>query len=201
MRNVTKADIFVVDDEPGILEAVRKTLERAGYNCTCFSSAKACLEQLRRYPCNLLVTDVKMPDMGGLKLLEKTKAIRPALPVLVITAYGDIQIAVKAMKAGAASFIEKPLDTRTLLDAVQAELERPSPSDSTAGQLLSKTEIRVLTLILEGKTNRQIGQLLHRSVRTIEDHRSSIMHKLGAENLIDLVKQGARMGLFRLPTR
>jgi len=201
MRNVSKADIFVVDDEPGIQEAIRRTLERAGYRCTCFTKATASLRQLRQRPCNLLITDVRMPDMNGMKLLEKIKAIRPGLPVVVITGYGDVQMAVRAMKTGASNFLEKPLDTRTLLDTVRTELDRLRPSDAAAGRLLSKTELNVLGLILEGMTNKQIAQLLHRSIRTIEDHRSNIMHKLGAENLLELVKQAAMMGLFKLPKR
>ena len=99
--NFTEQHIFFVDDEPKIRKVVGRTLEQVGYKVSCFSRASDCLEQLRSRPCDLLIADVKMPGMDGIELLAKVKCIIPSLPVLVITGYGDVQMAVTALKAGA----------------------------------------------------------------------------------------------------
>lgn len=196
MISRVKKYVFFVDDDPDVRRAVRKTLEHIGLKVNCFASAKSCLEQLHPGECDLLITDVKMPEMDGIELLTRIRCIIPWLPVLVITGYGDIPMAVSAMKAGASDFIEKPLDRKGFLWAVQAILER----NVSAGQLLqtglTKTEIKVLRFILDGKNNRQIADLLKRRIRTVEYHRSNLYHKLGVDNLLDLIRQAARIGLL-----
>jgi len=139
--------------------------------------------------------------MDGIELLTEAKCIIPLLPVLVITGYGNIPMAVRVMKAGASDFIEKPLDREGFLSTVKSLL-KPNISDKpSVRKPLTNTELKVLYLILEGKNNKEIAQLRHRSVRTIEDQRYTIMSKLGADNLIELVKKAATMGLFELPTK
>jgi len=192
--------VFFVDDEPEVLKMVGRTLERAGYKVSCFSKAADCLEHLRYQTCDLLITDVKMPEMNGIELLAEAKRFNPLLLVLVITGYGDIQMAVRALKLGASDFIEKPLDREGLLSTVESILKRTIPANPLLNKTLTKTEMRVLRLILDGKSNKEIAHLRHRSVRTIEAHRSHIMRKLGANNLVDLLKRTAEMGFFELPT-
>jgi len=188
--------IFFVDDEPNVRWIVAKTLEQLGAKVTCFDRAADCLEQLRSHKCDLLITDVRMSGMDGLKLLTEVKHIIPYLPVLVITGYGDVPMAVKALKAGAVDFIEKPLERYYFLSAVESALSRNIQATPPVAKLLTKAEIKVLQLILDGKNNKEIAQLLHRSVRTVEDHRNHIMSKLGVDNLVELVKQVA---VVRLP--
>ena len=196
-----KQDIFLIDDEPGVLKTVAKTLEHAGYKVRCFSRAADCLEQLRYQSCDLLITDVKMPEMSGIELLTEVKRMFPPLPVLVITGYGDIPMAVRALKLGASDFIEKPLDREGFLFTVKSILKRVALADPRLNKPLTKTEMSVLRLILDGKSNKEIARLRHRSVRTIEAHRSHIMHKLGADSLLELLKQTAAMGLLELPEK
>ena len=198
MTNITKQHIFFVDDEPKVLKMVGRTLEQVGLKASCFASGAECLQQLRSRTCDLLITDVKMPEMDGIELLTKAKHIIPSLPVLVVTGYGDIPMAVKALKLGASDFIEKPLDRRSFLSAVESVLKRNAQPHRLVGKVLTKTEMEVLRLILEGKSTKEIARLRHRSVRTIEDQRGKIMHKLGADNLIDLVKQTAVVRLIEL---
>ena len=194
-----KQHIFFVDDEPEVLKMVGRTLEQAGYKVSSFSGAADCIEQLRYQACDLLITDVKMPKMDGIELLAEAKRIIPLLPVLIITGYGDIPMAVRALKLGASDFIEKPLDREGFLSTVELILKRTFPADPLLNKVLSKTEIEVLRLVLDGKSNKEIARLQHRSIRTIESHRSHIMRKLGASNLIDLLKRTVTMGLFELP--
>jgi len=191
--------IFFVDDEAGVRRAVAKTLERLGSKVTCFARAVDCLERLRSKRCDLLITDVKMPGMTGLQLLAEAKRVAPWLPVLVITGYGDVPMAVRALKQGALDFIEKPLDRKRFLWAVEEALQRSAPPDRLLGKALTRMETATLHLVLEGKSNREISDLLHRSIRTVEAHRNRIMRKFGVSNLVDLVKRATVLGLIEVP--
>jgi FixJ family two-component response regulator len=191
-----KQHVFLVDDDPDVRKVVGRTLEQAGFKTSCFSRASDCLQQLRSRPCDLLITDVKMPGMDGIELLMKVKCIIPSLPVLIVTGYGDIPMSVKALKAGASDFIEKPLNRKSFLSAVEFTLEGNTRPHPLVKKVLTKTEMGILCLILDGKSNKEIARLRNRSVRTIEDQRRHIMRKLGVDNSIDLVKQVA---LVRLP--
>ena len=117
---------------------------------------------------------------------------------MIITGYGDVPTAVEAIKAGAADFIEKPLDKKSFVRKVKSLLPE-NGNHKHLGKSLTKSEERVLKLVLNGKNNQEIASLLSRSRRTIEVHRANMMHKLGVENLVDLVKQAAAMGLIGLP--
>ena len=199
MARVGKQHVFVVDDESSVRKVVAKTLERLGVEVTCFARATDCLEQLGQKPCDLLITDVKMPEMDGINLLEKAKRIAPWLPVLVVTGYGDVPLAVKAMRLGAADFIEKPLHKETFLRKVEPMLSHGAFPDPYQGKPLTRTERKVLKLIVSGKSNKEIAHLLGRAVRTVEDHRSHIMRKLRVHNVIELVERAIQMGLAELP--
>jgi FixJ family two-component response regulator len=191
MTNKEEQRIFFVDDQADVCKAVSSTLEEKGFKVSYFSSGTDCLIQLRSQKCDLLITDLKMPDMNGLELLIRVKRLIPSLPVLVITGYGNIPMAVKAMRQGALDFLEKPLDTKALSSAVEFALSQSPQAHRLVARVLSKSEMIVLRLLLNGKSTKEIARLQHRSVRTIEDHRYDIMHKLGANNMVDLVKQVA----------
>jgi two-component system response regulator TtrR len=185
-----------VDDEPTVCTAVSKTLERAGMHVRCFCRADDCLDYLAEDRCDLLITDVKMPDKDGLTLLREAKERLPWLPVLLVTGYGDVPMAVRAMKAGGADFIMKPLDREVFLRAVQDVLER-NPGQKALDQCaLTKTEMRILYLVLDGKNNREIAATLHRSSRTVEVHRRHIMQKMDATSVLGLLRRAADMGLL-----
>jgi two-component system, LuxR family, response regulator FixJ len=196
MPGVAKRHIFFVDDEPKIRKVVSETLKEFGLKVSSFACAADCLRQLNPIMCDLLITDVKMPGMDGIELLTEIKRIAPWLPVLLITGYGDIPMAVRATKAGAVDFIEKPLDKESFLNKVKSILHRSPLNDPyIVRRPLTKAEVVVLKLISQGKTNREIANLLNRSVRTIEVHRSHIMRKFGVDNLADLLKRAAVMEL------
>ena len=147
----------------------------------------------------MLVTDVKMPEMDGISLLKEAKRIAPWLPVLVITGYGDVPLAVKAMRVGAADFIEKPLHKETFLRKIEPMLRQGAFPDPYMGKPLTRTELKVLKMVVSGMSSKEIAGVLGRSIRTIEDHRSHIMRKLGVHNLIELVERAIQMGLAELP--
>jgi len=187
--------IFFVDDEPAVRRSVSQTLERSGCRVSCFANAADCLEQLPVQSCDLLITDVRMPGIDGIELVHRAARIVPWLPILVITGYGDVPMAVRAVKAGAVDFIEKPLQKQSFLAAVRAALKQQDLGKFLKGKSLTKRETVVLRLILQGRSNREIAYILHRSIRTIEDHRRHVMHKLDVENVVDLVKRAAAMDL------
>jgi two-component system response regulator FixJ len=197
LATISKQKIFFVDDEPKLRGVVGKILERAGFIVSCFDSAHDCLEQMRTEKCDLIITDVRLPEISGIELLAKAKRLAPSLPVVVVTGYGDIPMAVRAMKAGAADFIEKPLERETLLSAVKLALNQNTLADPLLHKGLTPAEMRVLRFILDGKTNKETAHLLHRSESTIEVHRKHIMRKLGAENVVDLVKRATAMELTK----
>lgn len=198
MANIAEKHIFFLDDEPTIREVVKETLEDSEFMVSCFGSPIECLAQLRSQKCDLLITDLKMPEKDGIELLVDIKHLAPWVPVLMITGYGDIPTAVKAMKAGAVDFIEKPLDKKNFVRKIRSILKKNASTHPDLGDSLTRNETRILQLVLDGMSNKQIASVLHRSARTIEVHRANLMHKLGVENLVDLVKRVASMELAGL---
>ena len=188
-------DVFFVDDDAEIHALITEDLGQIHCRVRCFARAAHCLELLDSRNCNLLITDVKMPDMDGLTLLAKARQVAPWVPVLVITGFGDIPIAVTALKLGAVDFIEKPLDRKAFLRKVGDILRENDFVQTPTGGVLTRTEKKVLALILNGHANKEIAHLLDRSLRTVELHRSHIMHKFGVDSIVELVKRSAGLEL------
>jgi two-component system response regulator FixJ len=184
-----EAHVLLVDDDPGIQGAVKRALESSGTRVSVFSSAEACVNALGQQTCDAVIADIIMDGMGGMSLLHNIKRHFPWLPVIIVTGYGDIPLAVAAMKAGAADFLEKPLDRQQLLSAVKRVLDAAVKPDHALRQGLSRMEAQVLRNILDGKTSRQIATALNRSIRTIEAHRHRLLHKFGAKNVAQLVQR------------
>lgn len=201
MFGTAEQHVFVLDDEPTVREILRRLLQKSGMKVTCFSDAATCLASLRCRSCNLLITDLKMPETDGIELLTEVRHLAPWVPVLLISGYGDIPTAVNAMKAGAVDFIEKPLDKTALIRTVRSILQRTSCFDPGIDNPLTQAETRVLSYVIDGKSSKEIARLLHRSTRTIEGHRSHLMRKLRAQGLLDLAKRAALMGLVDMRAR
>jgi two-component system, LuxR family, response regulator FixJ len=199
MKSMKTAQVVFVDDEPRVCHAVQKTLERAGASVRCFPCADDCLKYLADRRCDLLITDLRMPGKDGMGLLGEVREQLPWIPVLIVTGYGDVPTAVRALKAGAADFVEKPLDRDNFLQTVERLLVRSVQPAALLEESLTRTERRILYLILEGRNNREIARALHRSPRTIEVHRSHLMQKLDATNVIELLRRAAEMGLLQSP--
>jgi two-component system response regulator FixJ len=188
--------VFFVDDELRICRIVSRTLEREGIEVKSFCRARECLMELAIAPCDLLITDLKMPGMDGIELLMEAHKRIPKLPVLVLTAYGDVPTAVRALKEGAVDFIEKPFDRAAFLNTVGLTLAQVRRRKSQLGESLTKTEIIVLRLLTKGKKNREIAAILHRSARTVEVHRSHLMRKMAVSNLADLLRRASELSLI-----
>ena len=188
-------DVFFVDDEAGIRRVVSEELKTLNCNVSCFANAADCLEQLPKKNCNLLITDVKMPGMDGLTLLSRAKRVAPWVSVMLITGYGDIPMCIKALTSGEMDFVEKPLERKAFLHKVKTILGEDDFAGVQAHHVLTKTEKKVLKLILEGMGNKEIAFRLGRALRTVERHRSDIMHKFGVDKIVELVKKAAAINL------
>jgi FixJ family two-component response regulator len=177
-----------IDDDPAVRAAFERTVSDRQLSVRCFPSAKDCLASESLLECFLLITDLRMPDMDGLEVLSRVKQIAPDLPVVVVTGYGEVSTAVRAMKNGASDYLQKPLDRDQILRIVDAALADCAHAADSSAPSLTAMEKRVLQLILDGKSNREMAALLCRSRRTIEVHRAHVMRKFDAHNLADLAR-------------
>ena len=196
MSEPKKKIIFFIDDEPQVRKAVSKTLQQIdNVRVVALVDAESCLTELRRIKCDIVITDVNMPDMDGIALMKRIRELRPQMPILIITGYGDVPMAAKAFKAGAVDFIEKPLTEESLLPAVRAAIDSLPPDDTPDINLLTKTEVKILREIGTGKSNKVIAVDIDRSIRTVENHRHRLMQKLRVKNAVELTKVAINMGL------
>jgi two-component system, LuxR family, response regulator FixJ len=199
--------VYVVDDEASIRDSLAMLLRSVGLASRCFADAKGFLAAYEPRPDVCLVADVRMPGMSGIELQETLRSRGAQLPIIIITGHGDIAMAVRAMKAGAADFIEKPFHDQTLLDAVHRALERSADPRAEAAMdveavrkrlaTLSPREQEVMALVVEGRPNKAIATRLNLSTRTVEVHRAKAMEKMQAASLADLVRMAIACGMTK----
>lgn len=196
-RAAPDQQIYIVDDDEALRDSLVWMLESSGYVVAAFDSAEAFLAAWRESMSGCLVLDVRMPGMSGLELFEELGRRRFTLPVIFITGHGDVPMAVSALKKGAADFIEKPFGDQEMLRLIEQCLEQERSSRSkrkleadTVRRLdhLTQREREVLDLIILGKLNKQIADVLGISIKTVEVHRARVMEKMGAHSLAELVQ-------------
>jgi two-component system, LuxR family, response regulator FixJ len=192
-------DIYVVDDDASVRDALSVLLTLEGFHVSVFSEGASFLAAVRRHQPHCIILDVHMPGRSGLDILKELHNQQCDVPLFIISGQGDIPMAVDAIKNGALDFIEKPFNAETLVnrirDAIAAadrlKIEAPSGSRLTSRfpgrDLLTPREYQVLELIAGGASSKEAGRHLGISPRTIEVHRARVMEKLGAKNTIDLV--------------
>ncbi|HEY0149309.1 MAG TPA: response regulator FixJ [Allosphingosinicella sp.] len=189
--------VHVVDDDDAMRHSLLFLLECDGLEARAYESALAFLERLGSMERGCIVTDIRMPGMSGLELVAKLKQEGISDPVIVITGHGDVPLAVEAMKAGVADFLEKPFDDQQLLSAVRRALDRSrdiasheAERQEIAGRLteLSGREREVLEGLVDGKPNKIIAYDLGISARTVEIYRANVMTKMQAKSLSELVR-------------
>ena len=189
--------VFVVDDDPSMREAIGSLLRSVGLDVWLFSSAREFLQATRPDAAVCLVLDIRMPGLSGLDLQQELSRSNLDLPIVFITAHGDIPITVAAMKGGAVEFLTKPFRDQDLLDAVQAGIEqdrgrrrrRIEVADVRSRYAtLTQREREVLRLIAAGKLNKQAAEMLGVSEITIKVHRAQVMRKMNAASLVELVR-------------
>jgi len=196
--------VFVVDDDVSVREALELLIRFAGWQPETFASAQEFLARPRVLAPSCLVLDVSLPDLNGLDLQKLVAADRIDMPIIFITGYGDIPMTVQAMKAGAVEFLTKPFDDGVLLTAIRHAIERSSAVLGEEAELqelrdcyasLTPREREVMTLVVSGLLNKQIGGELGISEITVKAHRGQVMRKMEADSLADLVTMAARLRL------
>ncbi|MFI8582541.1 response regulator transcription factor [Ectopseudomonas khazarica] len=196
--------VYVVDDDQGMLDSTLWLLESVGLKGVPFTSGRAFLEACEANANACVLLDVRMPGMGGLNVQDEMRARGIELPVIFVSGHADVPIVVRAFKAGAVDFIEKPYNEQLLLDSVQQALERRAPAprrDSRLAEVqarleqLTPRERDVLLPLVRGYTNREVAEQLHISVKTVDLYRSRVMKRMQAETLPELVGMAIAAGL------
>lgn len=192
-----RATVFVVDSDPAVRTSLRQLVESAELHAECHTSAQEFLDAFGPKRPGCLVSDVRLPGMSGLQLQERLRELGISLPTIFLTGHGDVATAVRAMKAGAVDFFEKPFNSQVLLESIWKAVElaymqhRRREQELAAASrlsLLSARERQVLDLVVAGQSSKQIAASLALSLKTVENHRASILEKVGATNVVDLVR-------------
>ncbi len=189
--------VFVVDDDQAVRDSLALLVHSVGLEVETFASARDFLDSYRPDRRGCLITDIRMPGMSGLELQEQLSADGYHIPVIVLTGFGDVPAAVRALKAGAVDFVEKPFNPQALLDLIQqavvrdTEIREQAARDAELAErtaLLTPREQEVMTLVVAGKANKVIAIDLSISERTVELHRARIMKKMQARSLAELMR-------------
>jgi FixJ family two-component response regulator len=202
----TESLISVVDDDSDVCEGLKALLESVGIRCATFQSTAEFLRSAKYQRTNCLILDVRIPGTGGLEFQKKLADALINVPIIFITAHGDIPMTVKAMKAGAVEFLTKPFREQDILDAVRAALERDRQQrdhDAKLNELqsryqtLSERERTVMKFVVAGLLNKQTAAEMGVSEVTIKVHRHNLMAKLGAKTIPELVRMANILSLDR----
>jgi FixJ family two-component response regulator len=196
--------VFIVDDDPSFRDSLQFLLGAANLEVRSFPSARDFLEGADPEAPGCLLLDVRMPGMSGLDLQHELANAEISLPIIFITGHGTVPMSVRAMKAGAVDFLEKPFDEQDLLNAVQQAIEQDRQARMERDELreiqkrissLTAREYEVFTFLASGMRNKQVAYRLGTTERTIKAHRSRIMEKTKAESLADLVRHAEKLGV------
>lgn len=196
--------VFIVDDDEAVRDSLQMLLEVEGFATRTFASAESFMEAYRPDWRGCLLLDVRMPGMDGVKLLEVMARRGSDLPVIVMTGHGDVPLAVRAMKAGALEFLEKPIAHDVLLAALRMaldqalrrrEVQRNASEATVRVASLTARERDVLERLIMGDANKDIASTLGISLRTVEIDRAQLMMKMQARNLSQLVRMALTAGI------
>ena len=197
--------VFVVDDDQAIRTSLKWLIESVGLRVEAYASADELLRNYYPGRAGCLLLDVRMPGMGGLELQEYLARHHISLPIIIITGHGDVPMAVRAMKAGAVDFIEKPCNDELLLESIRAALTIDQRQREVQGQRaeiaaclahLTPREHEVMLMVTEGRSNKEIALDLGVSAKTVEAHRARVMEKMQVRSLAELVRKVLAAGLL-----
>jgi RNA polymerase sigma factor (sigma-70 family) len=196
--------VFIVDDDASVRDALMRLIHSVGLRVELFGSAQEFLQYRRSEVPSCLVLDVRLPGMGGLDLQRQLARANTQIPIIFITAHGDIPMSVHAMKAGAVEFLTKPFRDQDLLDAIQIALERDRARLQREAEIavlrerfesLTLREREVVAMVVSGMLNKQIAADIGITENTVKVHRSRAMEKMQAQSLADLVKMVERLAV------
>jgi two-component system response regulator FixJ len=189
--------VFIVDDDPGVCKLWRLLIESAGFAVKTYTTATDFLADYDPHQPGCLVLDVQLPDVSGLEVQRKLSTELAGLPIIFVSGYGNVPLAVSAMREGAVDFLEKPISARLLLDRVREAIETDRTTREQRDEKLRATDLmkrltpretQVMELVASGRTNKEIASSLTLSTKTVEVHRARIMEKLRVKSVADLVR-------------
>jgi FixJ family two-component response regulator len=196
--------VVVVDDDISVRESLELLIQNEGWQPALFESAQEFLARLPSVAPSCLILDVNLPDLSGLDIQQRITDEKSSTPIIFITGYADIPTSVRAMKAGAAEFLTKPLDDKILIEAIRNAVLRGQSNLKQEGakrQLeerfasLSKREREVMNLVVKGLMNKQVAYELEISEITVKAHRGRVMEKMRASTFVDLVNMAGKLGI------
>lgn len=196
-----EAKVYVLDDDPAVRQGVCRLLQSAQLTAMPCATVTELLAAYNPNVLGCLILDVRMPEISGLDLQDKLKSDNVPLPIIFITGYGDVPMAVKAIKSGAVDFLQKPFRDEELLDAVRKAIQINLEQQNLISErkflkekmaLLSDRERAIMNLVVAGQSNKSVGHALSITDKTVEFHRAHLMRKLQANNLPELVHTALR---------
>ena len=204
MKSTAVPTVFIIDDDRGMRQAIHDLVESIGLRAESFATGEEFLgtKHIGRPSC--LVLDVRLPQMSGLDFQRRLAKSGLRIPIIFVTAHGDIPMSVKALKSGAVEFLTKPFRDQDLLDAIQQALEWDGIAQKEQAevadlqkrhQALTLREREVMTLVVSGRLNKQIASEIGTSEATVKVHRGNVMHKMQAASVVDLVRMADKLKL------
>jgi FixJ family two-component response regulator len=204
MKSAPVPTVFIIDDDRGMRQAIHDLVESVGLRAESFATGDEFLGRKLSGRPSCLVLDVRLPQMSGLDFQRRLAETGMQIPIIFVTAHGDIPMSVKALKSGAVEFLTKPFRDQDLLDAIQLALERDGISQKEQAEMrdlreryhaLTLREKEVMSLVTSGKLNKQIAGEIGASEATVKIHRGNVMHKMQAASVVDLVRMADKLKL------
>jgi FixJ family two-component response regulator len=196
--------VFIIDDDRGMRQSIQDLVESVGLRAESFATGEEFLKRKRTNDPSCLVLDVRLPQMSGLDFQRRLTEIGSQIPIIFITAHGDIPMSVRALKSGAVEFLTKPFRDQDLLDAIQQALQRDRAERDRQAEIhdlqgrydaLTSREREVMALVVSGMLNKQIASEIGASEATVKIHRGNVMHKMQAGSVADLVRMSDKLKL------
>jgi len=202
MKPAAVPTVFIVDDDSGVRRAVQDLVESVGLRAESFATGQEFLRKQRTSDPSCLVLDVRLPQMSGLDFQRMLADVGMQIPIIFITAHGDIPMSVRALKSGAVEFLTKPFRDQDLLDAIQQAIQRDRAARAQQDEIhelhgrylaLTAREREVMGRVVAGMLNKQIASEIGASEATVKIHRGNVMQKMQAVSLIDLVRMADKL--------